>query len=390
MPVPSCDRQAAQEGGTAVALKNIIDPDIARPRLERWFATRHPEAQNIRIADVHIPSANGMSSETILFDITWTESGQECTQPSAARVTPTAGGLLPEYDLTRERQVIDTVAASTNVRVPATYGVETDTSVLGAPFLVMERLDGRVPADDPPYTAAGWVTELSPPQQARLHDNALVALAGIQSADIGGFGPGVVGHQARGGSPLAQQIAYYERLYDWTAGGRADPTIDGAIEWIHRNFPDHEAPPGLSWGDARIGNMMFGDDLSITGVLDWEMASIGEAELDLAWFLFLNRVYTEGMGLPSPPGMPSTDATIARYEQLIGRPLLNFHFHEILAATRASIMMMRIGRMMIEAGLLPEDASMPTNNPASQLLATIIGLPAPSETPAWISGHRDA
>jgi aminoglycoside phosphotransferase (APT) family kinase protein len=371
-----------------MALKNIIDPDIARPQLERWYASRHPEAQNIQVTNVHIPSANGMSSETILFDIAWTENGRERTQPSVARVTPTAAGLLPEYDLTCERQVIDAVAASTGVRVPATYGVETDATVLGAPFLIMERLYGRVPTDDPPFTAAGWVTELSPAQQARMFDNALVALAGIQAADISGFGPEIVGHPARDGSPLAQQIAHYERLYDWAAADRVNPTIDGAFEWIHHNFPAHEAPAGLSWGDARVGNMMFGDDLSITGVLDWEMAAIGEAELDLAWFLFLNRTYTEGMGLPVLPGMPSRDATIARYEQLIGRPLLNFHFHEILAATRASIMMMRIGMMMIEAGLLPDDAPIPINNPASQLLAISIGLPKPSEAPAWISGHR--
>ena len=177
-----------------MALKNIIDPDIARPQLERWYASRHSEAQNIQVTNVHIPSANGMSSETILFVITWTENGQtKRTQPSVARVTPTTAGLLPEYDLTRERQVIDAVAASTSVRVPATYGVETDASILGAPFLVMERLNGRVPTDDPPYTATGWVTELSPTQQARMHDNALVALAGIQSTDISGFGPETVG-----------------------------------------------------------------------------------------------------------------------------------------------------------------------------------------------------
>jgi hypothetical protein len=105
--------------------------------------------------------------------------------------------------------------------------------------------------------------------------------------------------------------------------------------------------------------------------------------------MFLNRTYTEGMGLPAVPGWLPRETTIARYEELIGRPLLNFYFHEILAATRASILMMRIGMMMIEAGLLPEDASIPVSNPASQLLATMIGLPSPGEAPAWISGHRN-
>jgi aminoglycoside phosphotransferase (APT) family kinase protein len=134
--------------------------------------------------------------------------------------------------------------------------------------------------------------------------------------------------------------------------------------------------------------MMFGDDLAVTGVLDWEMATIGEAELDLAWFAFLNRTYTEGMGLPVPAGFPSRGRTIARYEELLGRPLVNIEFHEVFAAVRATILMMRIGVMMIEAGLLPDDAAMPVTNPASGLLAEMVGLTTPSEPATWISGHR--
>jgi aminoglycoside phosphotransferase (APT) family kinase protein len=223
-----------------------------------------------------------------------------------------------------------------------------------------------------------------------MHDNALVALAGIQGADITRLAPDTIGHPDRGGSALAQQIAHYEHLYAWTAAGRAHPTIEAALEWIHSNAPAGEPPPGLSWGDARVGNLMFGADLSVTGVLDWEMATIGAAELDLAWFLFLDRTYTEGMGVAPLPGVPSREVSIARYEELIGRPLVDFDFHEVLAATRATILMMRVGTMMIEAGFLPADAPMPFSNPASQLLAAIIGQPQPTGGSSWISESREA
>jgi aminoglycoside phosphotransferase (APT) family kinase protein len=371
-----------------VALKNLIDPELAGPKLERWFAGHHPDWNHVQVADIDIPRANGMSSETVLFDMTWIEDGAPRGQAFVARVAPTAQGLFPTYDLAQEQRVIAAVGASTAVRVPATYGVEEDTSVLGGPFLVMERLSGRVPADDPPFTASGWVTELSVDEQATMYDNALVAMAAISATDVSGLRSGTPGHPGTDGDSLTQQLAHYERLYAWTASGRRHPVLDSALDWVRTNMPAGQAAVGLSWGDARLGNMMFGEDLAVTGVLDWEMATLGEAELDLAWFMFLNRTYTDGMGLPVPAGFPSGEESLARYEELLGRPLVNFAFHEVFAAVRATILMMRIGIMMIEVGFLPEDAAMPVSNPASQRLAAMLELPSPSEQPDWITGHR--
>jgi len=371
-----------------VALKNVIDPVLAGPQLERWFAGCHPERSDVRVTNIDIPSANGMSSETILFDLTWARHGKRHQQALVARVAPTANGLLPSYDLAHEQHVLAAVRASTAVPVPAPYAVEPDSAVLGGPFLIMDRLSGRVPADDPPFTAAGWVIELSRSAQATMYDNALVAMAAISATDISGFGSDVVGNPLSGAGSIAQHLDNYQRLYAWTASGRDHPVLDSGLAWVHTNLPGSEAPAVLSWGDARLGNMMFGEDLTVTGVLDWEMATIGEAELDLAWFLFLNRVYTDGMGLAAPAGFPTREQSIARYEELLGRPLVNFAFHEVFAAVRATIMMMRIGTMMVDAGLLPEDAAMPVTNPASLQLAELLGLAKPSEQSAWITGNR--
>ena len=56
-----------------MALKNVIDPALAGPQLERWFASRHSAWAGVRVTGMDIPSANGMSSETVLFDVSWTE-----------------------------------------------------------------------------------------------------------------------------------------------------------------------------------------------------------------------------------------------------------------------------------------------------------------------------
>jgi aminoglycoside phosphotransferase (APT) family kinase protein len=371
-----------------LALKNLIDPEIAGPQLQRWFAQHHPDWHECQVSEIVVPRANGMSSETVLFDLKWVEDGAQHSEAFVARIAPTAGGLFPIYDLAQDQRVIAAVSASTGVPVPATYGAEGDPSVLGGPFLVMERLTGRVPADDPPFTASGWVTELSGSQQALLYDNALVAMAAISATKISELSSEMVGHPRADGDSLHQQLDHYEKLYAWTAAGRRHPVLESALDWVRANLPTDQAAVGLSWGDARLGNMMFGEDLAVTGVLDWEMATLGEAELDLAWFLFLNRTYTDGMGLPVPRGFPTREQTLTRYEQLLGRRLVNFEFHEVFAAVRATILMMRVGIMMIEAGLLPEDAALPLNNPASQMLAAMLELPAPEEQATWITGHR--
>lgn len=144
----------------------------------------------------------------------------------------------------------------------------------------------------------------------------------------------------------------------------------------------------FSWGDARIGNMLFAGDLSVAGVLDWEMVGLGSPELDLAWWLFLLRHHTEGIGAPLPPGFPTTEETVARYQELTGHTVKHLHFYEAFSGLRLSILMVRAAHMMIAAGLMSPDAPMAFNNPASQLLAKTLDLPAPTGAAVSFIGNR--
>jgi hypothetical protein len=81
--------------------------------------------------------------------------------------------------------------------------------------------------------------------------------------------------------------------------------------------------------------------------------------------VFLNRDHTEGLGLPTPSGFTSREQTIARYEQLLDRPRANFYFHEVFAAVRATTILMRVGTLLIDAGLLPPPTCQSTTPPAS-------------------------
>jgi aminoglycoside phosphotransferase (APT) family kinase protein len=370
-----------------MALSNRTSPEQAEQQLTTWLATKLPGAQDVRVFDAHVPADAGLSAETILFEASWTEDGAEQRRNLVARVRPSGAAVFPDYDFEVEFRAIEAVGRA-GLPVPEALWYEQDTSGLGGEFIVMERLYGRVPTDDPPFTATGWVLELSPEQRATLCDNALKVLADIHAVDWRAAGLDLLDRRELGAPGLDQHLAYWENTFEWAADGEANPTVEAAFEWIRENRPAEDEPLVLNWGDARIGNMLFADDQSVAGVLDWEMVSLGSPELELGWWLFLLRHHTEGIGAPLPPGFPTRDETIARYEQLSGHQVRHIDFYEAFAALRLSILMHRAGHMMIAAGLLPPDAPMKLNNPASQLLAKLVGLPAPDGVAQSFIGNR--
>ena len=371
-----------------MALSNHTDPQQAERALGAWLAARLDDAADVRATDAVIPADAGLSTETILFDAHWSAGGGPRSRRLVARVQPTGEAVFPSYDLAAEARVLEALGSGSEVSVPGVFAYEPDPGVLGAPFLVMDRIDGRVPSDDPPFTAAGWVLELDPEQQARMDDSALGVIAQIHRVDHDRLGLAFLAEREPGEPGLDQQLAYWERTFAWAAAGDCNPTITGALDWIRAHRPAEREPLVLNWGDARPGNMLFADDMSIAGVLDWEMVCLASPEMDLGWWLFLLRHHTEGIGAPAPAGFPSRAETIARYEALSGHEARHVDFYEAFAGVRLAILMHRAGRLMIDAGLLPPDAPMKLNNPATQLLARLVELPAPDGTAQSFIGNR--
>src|SRR6266478_980252 len=145
-----------------MALSNKTDPEVAERNLTAWLAAKLEGAKDVRVSGVNVPSSSGLSYETILFDASWrVPSGSEQRERLVARVQPTGSTVFPERTLKSEYRVMKALGERTAVPVPRVLWIDDDASVLGAPFAVMGRVDGRVPADDPPFTATGWVPELS-------------------------------------------------------------------------------------------------------------------------------------------------------------------------------------------------------------------------------------
>jgi aminoglycoside phosphotransferase (APT) family kinase protein len=251
---------------------------------------------------------------------------------------------------------------------------EHDPEVLGSEFFVMAHVPGRVPSDNPPYSTEGWIIEESEDRRRTLHTSALDVMCRIHALDP----HDTLGHLTeRMRIGLDEELAYYETFFEDAARGRPQPVAEKAWQWVNDNRPKGWLPTGLSWGDSRISNMIFGDDLHPAAVLDWEMVSLGDPEMDLGWWLFLDRHFTEGMGVSHPAGFMTRADTIARWEATVGRPAENVDYWEMYAGFRFAVVMMSLTRLFIADGLMPPDTDFDRNNTVTQCLAPMLGMPLP-------------
>jgi aminoglycoside phosphotransferase (APT) family kinase protein len=360
-----------------------MDPKVISSRLSEWLSNTIEGNPPVEVTDVSVSESNGMSCESVLMRAR--VGGDE--RGLVARVAPETEGIFYGYDLAREGRIMDALARGTDLPVPAMVGFEADTSILGAPFLVVERHYGQVPADDPPFTAAGWVLELSDGQRARMYDNAIGVFGGLAKTDPAALGIADVARSGEG-SLLEREVAYWEDFYWRAADGHSYPTQEATLEWVRSNIPDDDPDVAVSWGDSRFGNLMFDDEQRVTAIFDWEMATLGSPMLDFGFFLFVNQVFTTGMGVPVPGGFYDRERTIARYEEMTGKPVRDVQFYEAFAGLRSTMLMMRVARLLISMGMMPEDHPMPSNNPGALTLPLIIDVPAPEGGAGWITGSR--
>ena len=359
------------------------DLDKARDILADWLATKLPDATDVEVGPIAGPAFTGFSNETLLFDASWTEGGTRRTEPLVVRVKPTQHTVFLEQDFEQQYRVIRALGDATNVLVPPMKWYEDDESYLGAPFFVMASVEGRPPQDSPPYTLEGWLLEESSPAERRVVvESGLDALAAIHAVDWRRLGFDFLDKPQYGRLGFEQQLRYYERSFEWAAHGRPQPIAEAALDWVKANKPSGAQHLALAWGDARINNQMFDDAGNVVAVFDWEMVTLADPMMDLAWWLFLDRHFHEGMPAPRLEGFPTREQMVAHYEKVSGRTARDLEFYEVFAGLRFAVVMMRLGVLLVEFELLPADTDMAVNNAVTRVLADMLGLPSPGPAPA--------
>jgi aminoglycoside phosphotransferase (APT) family kinase protein len=309
--------------------------------------------------------ANGMSSETLVLDATWTADDERFDGHFVARVAPDLQDLpvFPTYALQDQYDVIRYVGEHTDVPVPAVRWLEPTGSVLGTPFFLMDAVEGVIPQDVLPYNFGdNWLFDAAPEDQRRLQESSVNVLAQLHAipdaaTTFGYLDPGVNGHE--GDTPLERNLARTRAWYEFAVAdiGRS-PTVERALGWLRGNVPSSEETV-LCWGDARIGNVIY-RDFEPVAVLDWEMATIGPRELDVSWMVFAHRVFETITGALELPGMPDflrEDDVRSTYERLTGVALRDLSWFHVLNGVQWCVVFMRTGARQIHFGEIepPDD-----------------------------------
>lgn len=311
-------------------------------RLARWLTAQR--GVEVVVDAVEHPSA-GYSSVTTMVRARWEHDGLADEARLVVRMPPSPAGTFADYDLTVQHAA-QLAAAAAGVPIAAPLHTETDPVWLGTPFTVMPRVAGHIIGEVHPFDR--WLAGLGPVAQAELHEELLETLVAIHRADTA--------QAVASGVPVrddSAELAYWDNYLQWSASGDPIPELVDAMAWCRAHVPNRpDRPRSLRWGDVRLGNIVFGDDLRPRAILDWDMAAIGAPEHDVAWFTMLDFLISRLAGR-RVEGFPDRDGLIARYEEIARRPLLDLDWYETFALVRSTAILARIGSLMRAAGQAP-------------------------------------
>ncbi len=231
--------------------------------------------------------------------------------------------LASAHAVDREYRVLTALGTHTDVPVPKTHVFCADDSVIGTPFYVMERVQGRI----------FWDTafpQLGRDERAAYFDAMNAAIAALHSVD-----PAAIG-LADFGKPtdyVRRQIHRWSTQYlQDEAAGRV-PAMDRLVEWLRAAVPADDRVAVIH-GDFRCDNLIFHPtEPRILAILDWELSTLGDPLADFAYFLMIYRLPTLAYpGLADRDldalGIPSLERMVAAYCARTGRdsiPDLEFH-----------------------------------------------------------------
>jgi aminoglycoside phosphotransferase (APT) family kinase protein len=338
------------------------DADEIAGRLRPWLSDRLEGT--VEITELSAPGESGFSSETFLVDLAVDGDPQRLVVKSR----PLGFTVFPSYEMEWQYKCMQAVGAHSDVPVPTMRWYEPDPEVLGREFYVMDRVDGDVPTDNPPYTLVGFLAEAEPVDQARLLSNAIEVLAELHAIDWKAAGLDFLDRKEHGPIGLEQQLAYYEAYLPFATEGDSNPPLEETARWLRVHEPPH-TDTVLNWGDSRLGNMMF-RDFETVAVLDWEMATLGPPEVDAGWFLYFLRFWSDGIGLPALPGFPSIDEGRSLYEEASGHQLRDFGWYTVWAGYRFGVIMTRLFHKITAEGEMPEGWTY-TDNAMIQLMLDV-------------------
>jgi len=309
--------------------------DDTRRRLASWLAGQLPGASEVHVGELD-RADRGHSAETLLFSIGWHADGIAQRRDVVARLRPAPPGLLEPYDLKRQFDILRALEG-TSVRAPRALWYEGTATVLGHEFYVMERLGGTV-------FERGIPDELKadPARVRRMTEGMVEQIAAIHLVDLEATGLRTMGD---GGDYLTRDLDHWEGELRRVQRGPL-PALERLLVELRTHQPAQSPVVTLVHGDAKPGNFAF-VGAEVTGVFDWEMASLGDPLADIGWAELL---WTMPGSFTMAPGALDVDEFVSCYEALTGIVVRHREWYRAHQAFKMAGIML-VASMLFDAGI---------------------------------------
>jgi len=248
------------------------------------------------------------------------------------RKQPNAVLMASAHAIDREFRVLTALRGS-SVPVPAPLLYCDDREVLGTPFYLMERIDGRVFEG---FAMPGVTQD----DRRAMYDSMGATMAALHSLDFHAVGLADFG---RPGNYFARQFSRWSQQWaQFRRGDDDNPDLDRIVAWLGERVPESQTL-ALCHGDFRITNMMFHPtEPRVVAVLDWELSTLGHPLVDVAFNSQAWRMATDEngglLGLPlAELGIPTEEDYLERYYRLAGSRERMTTFHQVFAMFRGAV-----------------------------------------------------
>lgn len=353
-----------------------LDAATVQTRLRDWLEGHVEGWRNVRLRPLQVALGSGFSADIFFVDVEYDDARGAQSRTLVVRRQPTDNEVVFGSSLELQGRMMAALDALGSVKVPEWIGMELDSAVLGLPFLVMGRVEGHSASQNPNYNTVGWLADMPPALRGKSWDNAIRAWAAMSAIDWRRDGFAFMARPEWGEPGLDQYLGYIEAWHASCHKGRTMPYVDAALRHIRDEMPQG-TPVNVLWGDSTPSNVMFAHDGTVNALIDWELAAIGPSELDLAWWLYFDDLFSRRFGVARLGGLPTRDESIAIWEDAVGRKAQYLDYYDIVVALRMALVAVGAYDRLVAKGLIPASNVSYTDNFMTLYLAEKLGMDLP-------------
>lgn len=349
-------------------------------RLRDWLEANVSGWSDVRLRPMEVSLGSGFSAEIFFVDVDYHDAGGERSRTLVVRRQPTDFEVVLGSSLALQGNMMAALDRLKVTPVPEWIGMELNPDVLEMPFLVMGRVEGQSATQRPNYNSEGWIADLTPSERGATWKNAIEAFAQMSKIDWQKDGFGFLANADWGAPGLDQYLGHLEAWYRGCRKGRAMRYVDAAMDHIRAHQPSATAVNVL-WGDSTPSNVMFAPDGRVNALIDWELAALGPSELDLAWWLYFDDLFSRRFGVSRLEGLPTRDESIAIWESAAGRKAEHLDYYDVVVALRMALVVVGAFDRQVGIGNIASDNKSLDANFMTLYLAERLGMDLPELGP---------